>query len=274
MTHIARLLLCSTFLLSPVGSTLAAAADEPLGVLVVAHGSTAAWNANVEAAVTIMRQHTPSQAAYLMGAKNRTPQEAYDDLVAAGVQRVVIVPLLVSSYSSHYEQVRFIGRLRDDYPGSDWMNLTPLHGPADVVGVTPALDAHPILADILSDRARALSRDPSTESLVIVAHGPNGDADADRWMGVIRDLGAQIRSRVPFREIDVRLLRDDAPTPVKDQALAALRDSVASRAASGRVVVVPLLLGPGRVVDQIPTVLTGLEYLLGRSPRAPGQPDR
>ena len=186
MTHIARLLLFSTVLLSPVGSTLAATADEPLGVLVVAHGSTAAaWNTNVEAAVTIIQQHTPSNATYLMGAKNRTPQEAYDDLVAAGVQRIVIVPLLVSSYSSHYEQVRFIGRLRDDYPGSEWMKLTPLHGPADVVGVTPALDAHPILADILSNRARALSRDPSTESLVIVAHGPNGDADADRWMGVI-----------------------------------------------------------------------------------------
>ena len=260
MTHSARLLLFSTLILSFVGSTLAAAADEPLGVLVVAHGSTAAWNANVEAAVTIIRQHTPTTAAYLMGAKNRTPQEAYDNLVAAGVQRVVIVPLLVSSYSSHYEQVRFIGRLRDDYPGSEWMKLTQLHGPADVVGVTPALDAHPILADILSDRARALSRDPSRESLVIVAHGPNGDADADRWMGVIRDLGVQIRSRVPFREIDVRLLRDDAPTPVKDQALAEFRHSVASRAASGRVVVVPLLLGPGRVVDQIPTVLTELEY--------------
>ena len=134
MTHIARLLLFSTLLLSPVGSTLVAAADEPLGVLVVAHGSTTAWNATVEDSVAIIRQHTPSQVAYLMGAKNRTPQEAYDDLVAAGVQRVVIVPLLVSSHSSHYEQIRFIGRLRDDYPGSDWMSLTPLHGPADAVG--------------------------------------------------------------------------------------------------------------------------------------------
>ena len=38
MTHIARFLLFSTPLLSPVGSTRAAAADEPLGVLVVAHG--------------------------------------------------------------------------------------------------------------------------------------------------------------------------------------------------------------------------------------------
>ena len=271
MTHIARLLLFSTLLLSPVGSTLVAAADEPLGVLVVAHGSTTAWNATVEASVANIQQHTPSQVAYLMGAKNRTPQEAYDDLVAAGVQRVVIVPLLVSSHSSHYEQIRFIGRLRDDYPGSDWMSLTPLHGPADVVGVTPALDAHPILADILSDRAHALSRDPSEESLVIVAHGPNGDADADRWMGVIRELGAQIRSRVPFREIDIRLLRDDAPKPVKDQALAELRDSVASLAESGRVVVVPLMLGPGRVVDQIPDVLTGLDY---RWDGRPVLPDR
>ena len=35
--------------------------------------------------------------------------------------------------------------------------------------------------------------DPSTESLVIVAHGPNGAADADRWMRVIRELGVQIQ---------------------------------------------------------------------------------
>ena len=251
MTYIARLLLCSTLFLSPVGSTLAAAADEQLGVLVVAHGSTAAWNTNVEAVVTIIQQHMPSKAAYLMGAKNRTPQEAYDELVAAGVQRIVVVPLLVSSYSLHYEQVRFIGRLRDEYSGSERMELTPLHGPADVVGVTPALDVDPILAGILSDRARALSRDPSTESLVIVAHGPNGAADADRWMDVIRELGVQIQSLVPFKEVDVRLLRDDAPTPVKEQALAELRHSVANRAASGRVVVVPLLLGPGRLVEAL-----------------------
>ena len=269
MTSIARFLLFSTLILSPVGSTIAAAADEPLGVLVVAHGSTAEWNANVEAAVTIIRQHTPSTAAYLMGAETRTPQAAYDELVAAGVQRIVIVPLLVSSYSSHYEQVRFLGRLRDDYPGSEWMQLTQLHGPADVVGVTPALDAHPILAEILADRARSLSRDPSQESLVIVAHGPNGAADADRWMSAIRQLGVQIRSLVPFQELDVRLLRDDAPKPVKDQALAELRHAVASRAESGRVVVVPLLLGPGRVLDQVPDVLTGLEYLWDGRPVLP-----
>ena len=269
MTHIARFLLFSTLIFSPVGSTIAAAADEPLGVLVVAHGSTAEWNANVEAAVTIIRQHTPSIAAYLMGKENRTPQAAYDELVAAGVQRIVIVPLLVSSYSSHYEQVRFLGHLRDDYPGSEWMQLTQLHGPAEVVGVTPALDAHPILAEILADRARALSRDPSQESLVIVAHGPNGAANADRWMSAIRQLGVQIRSLVPFKELDVRLLRDDAPKPVKDQALAELRHSVASRAESGRVVVVPLLLGPGRVLDQVPDVLTGLEYLWDGRPVLP-----
>ena len=147
--------------------------------------------------------------------------------------------------------------------------LSALNGVVHQGSVTPPLDAHPILAEILADRARSLSRDPSQESLVIVAHGPNGAADADRWMSVIRQLGVQIRSLVPFQELDVRLLRDDAPKPVKDQALAELRHSVASRAASGRVVVVPLLLGPGRVLDQVPDVLTGLEYLWDGRPVLP-----
>ena len=44
---------------------------------------------------------------------------------------------------------------------------------------------------------------------------------------------------------------------------------MASRAESGRVVVVPLLLGPGRVLDQVPDVLTGLEYLWDGRPVLP-----
>ena len=44
---------------------------------------------------------------------------------------------------------------------------------------------------------------------------------------------------------------------------------MASRAESGRVVVVPLLLGPGRVLDQVPNVLTGLNYLWDGRPVLP-----
>ena len=72
MIRIARFLLFSTLLLSPVGSTLVAASDEPLGVLVVAHGSTTAWNAAVEASVGDHSTAHAIPSGVPDGAKNRT----------------------------------------------------------------------------------------------------------------------------------------------------------------------------------------------------------
>lgn len=234
--------------------------DRTLGVLVVAHGSTVEWNAPVKAAVDRLRATQPAEASFLMGTREQAAQQAYDKLVAAGATRVVVVPLLVSSHSAHAEQVRFIGGARPDYPHAEHMALTQVSGPVPVVGVATALDDHPVLAAILTDRARALSQDPAREALVLVAHGPNDDEEAERWTANLRRLGALIHASLPFRDVDVRLLRDDAPKPVKDAALAELRASVDARAKEGRVLVVPVLLAPGRVADQVPDVLQGLDF--------------
>ncbi|MPZ19762.1 MAG: TonB-dependent receptor [Luteitalea sp.] len=237
-----------------------ASAADGTGVVLIAHGADQTWNARVHTVVEQVRRTMPAEPAFLMGIPDQTPQQAYDKLVASGVKQVVIVPLFVSSFSAHAEQVRFIGGLRDDYPHAEHMKLTQISGPATITGVAGAMDDHPIVADILADRARALSRDPANEALVIVAHGPNADDDAARWHDTIENLGKQIRANVPFATVDVRLLRDDAPKPVKDKALAELRESVATLAARQRVLVIPLLVAPGRVAEQIPGVLEDLEF--------------
>lgn len=245
-------------LLEPAAAT-AQPVQHKCAVLVIAHGSSAEWNAAVEEAVSRVNQTLPAAAGFLMGV-GRRPDEAYTALLAAGATRVAIVPLLVSSISDHAEQIRFIGGLRADYPHAEHMHLTQLRGSAPVIAVTSAMDDHPLLAAILTDRARALSRDPARESLVLVAHGPNPDAEALRWIETLQRLGGQITKTLPFAAVDVRLLRDDAPKPVKERALAELRAAVSERSAGGRVLVVPVLMAPGRVANQIPRVLEGLEY--------------
>ncbi len=242
----------------PAGAAAAPPVDT--GVLVVAHGGDVRWNAHVKEVVARVRRTLPAEVGFLMGVPDQKAEEGYAKLVAAGVGRVVVVPLFVSSHSDHYEQVRFIGGLRGDYPHAEHMKLAQLHGPAPVASVTSALDDHPLLGAILADRARALSEQPASESLVIVAHGPNEDAEAEVWTATIRRLGEQVRSATGIGDVDVRLLRDDAPEPVKDQALAELRVSVETRASRGRVLVVPLLVAPGKVADQIPQVLAGLDF--------------
>ncbi len=237
----------------------ASAQSPSLGVLVIAHGSGPAWNAPVEAAVDLAGRTMPAAVGFLMG-KGATPQQAYDALVRQGVSRIVVVPLFISSHSEHAEQVRFLAGARPDYPHAEHMQLVQLKGSVPIATVTLAMDDDPLIAAILADRARALSRDPKAETLVLVAHGPNDDEQAAVWLAAMQQLAVHIRMMSPFRAIETRLLRDDAPKPVKDRALAELREAVVASAAAGRVVVVPLLLSPGAVADEIPATLKGLDF--------------
>lgn len=258
-----RRLLVASFVAISVPLALSSASAQPLtsdfGVLVIAHGASEQWNAPVVSAVERVRQSMPAAVGFLMG-KGSTPQQAYDAIVQQGVSRIVVVPLLISSHSAHAEQIRFLAGARADYPHAEHMHLEAVRGPIPIIGVTPAMDDDPVIAQILADRARALSRDPRNESLVLVAHGSNDDDEAAVWTAAMVRLVDEVRTSVPFHAVDTRLLRDDAPKPVKDRALAELREAVATHGASRRVVVVPLLLSPGPVADEIPTTLAGLNF--------------
>ena len=68
---------------------------EKVGVLVLAHGGSAAWNQQVEEAVKPVRNSFPVEIAFGM-ALPRTIQEGIDKLEAQGVNKIVVVPLFIS----------------------------------------------------------------------------------------------------------------------------------------------------------------------------------
>ncbi len=245
------------------------AKNDGLGIIVIAHGANPTWNMPVTNAVARVGQTIPAERAFLMGTPDQTPQQAYDKLVAGGAKKIVVVPLFVSSYSGHAEQVKFIGGQRNDYPHAEHMKLTQVKGAVPIVGVGRGMDDHAIVGDIIADRAKALSTDPKNEWLMIVAHGPNEEDEAVQWNKAITNVGARVRTKLPFKGVDVRLLRDDAPKEVKDKALAEMRASVEEKSKTSKVVVVPLLLSTGRVGGQIPEVLKGLTFAWDGKPLLP-----
>src|SRR5262245_8778604 len=97
----------------------AAPLNRSVGVLILAHGADAAWNAPVESlAVAVKRAGGvtgPVGVAFLMG--QGAPTHRFQDQVAElkkqGAQRVVLVPLLVSSYSGHFDQLRYLAGTLD-----------------------------------------------------------------------------------------------------------------------------------------------------------------
>lgn len=239
------------------------AADRPartrVGVLVVAHGGNNRWNGLVRKAVTQARLELPVQVVFGMGMhaeEGRAFQDAVNRLQRKGVRRLAVVPLLVSSHSEVFRQYEYLFRLREE---GEWEDLKPLQLNVPVV-MGKALDDDAVVADILLERARALSRTPSEETVILVAHGPVADEDAARWLEVMGRVGEHVKRRGEFAAVLSALLRDDAPAAIKEEANRQLREAVRSASQRNRVLVVPLLIASGGIEHKIPKLLSGLSY--------------
>jgi sirohydrochlorin ferrochelatase len=284
---IMRAMLLAALFLGPA-MTLAMAQTKPVrGVLLLAHGGSAEWNARVnDVAAAVNAQH-PTEVALGM-ASRASIQAAIERLAARGVTEIVAVPLFVSSHSSVIASTEYLLGLREAAPDDLKMFAKMDHGAggshadhgdhdgaaltidplARVVSPVPvrmaaALDHHPLVGEILIDRARAISETPASEAVILVAHGPTPDDDNQLWLQDLAALAAQVRAATPFAAVDYLTVRDDAAAPVRDAATAQLRAKVEQQIAAGhRVLIVPVLLSYGGIENGIKSRLEGLTYTM------------
>ncbi|HLG55275.1 MAG TPA: CbiX/SirB N-terminal domain-containing protein [Vicinamibacterales bacterium] len=264
------------------------------GILLLAHGGSADWNARVMELAAQVDKNKPTEVAFGMATRANI-QSGIDRLAARGVTDIVAVPLFISSWSSIVTSTEYLLGLRSEAPaalaayakmnhaqpgsngaaGHDGHTATdgtsPIKSPVPV-RISPALNDHPIVAEILATRARSISRNAAEEALVIVAHGPNEDHDNRRWLADMASLAARIRSAEPFGAIDYLTLRDDAPKPVRDQATAELREVVMKHSREGRrVLIAPLLVSFGGIDRGLRERLEGLTYTMAGSGLVPDE---
>jgi len=264
---------------------------EPPGILLLAHGGSAEWNAHVSNLARQVDGTAPTEVAFGM-ATRATIQAALDRLGARGVNRVVAVPLFVSSWSSVITSTAYLLGVRADAPPELALYARMSHSPASggasrhgdhgatdaempvkttiPVRMAPALNDHPIVAEILTSRARSISRNPADEAVVLVAHGPTADAENRRWQSDMASLAEQMSRAEPFASIDSVTLRDDAPKAIRDRATAELRGLVTKRLGEGRrVLIVPLLVSFGGIERGLRQRLEGLAYAMPHAALVP-----
>lgn len=176
-----------------------------------------------------------------------------------------MVPMLVSSHSGHYDQIRYLAGELDtlDATMRHHLHLSGIERPEPGVPIrlTPAMDDSPEVAEVLAARAAALAADPSKQALFLVGHGPNSAEDYAAWMANLRRVADTVRARIGFRNVLLDLIRDDAPEPVRAEAVRRVRELIGlQHALTGRpVVVVPILVSTGRVsTEKLPRDLEGL----------------
>jgi sirohydrochlorin ferrochelatase len=197
-----------------------------------------------------------------------------DSLVRAGVSEIVAVPLMVSTHGGHIRQIEYYAGLRPDLPAELAQHAShSTHARAPVpVRVTRALDAAPELGVALAERWRALEPRDRKRPVVLVAHGPSDDSEAQAWIRNLTSAASVLPLAGLIQPFTIALLRDDAPPEVRAAAVADMREKIEqlSRSAQDSVVVLPVLISSGPILDtRIPADLQGLPVRYSRTPLAP-----
>ncbi|MEE9514575.1 MAG: CbiX/SirB N-terminal domain-containing protein [Candidatus Brocadiales bacterium] len=240
-----------------MGVTPLDAAQDEKGILVLAHGSKMAlWNEQVRDAVRPLEGRYNVDIAFGM-ADPKTIQEAVNRLEKRGARSIVVVPLFVSSHSPIIYNTRRLLGLDPDNPQRQ------IEGNTDFV-MTGALDDSPLVSEIVLERARELSEEPSAEVVVLVGYGPNEPELNVLWLANMQQIAGFVKEAGGFKDVMVQTVRDDAPREVWEAARRELRGKVKTAGADSRVLVIPFVLASGGIEEGIEGRLEGLRFEFGR----------
>jgi sirohydrochlorin ferrochelatase len=243
------------------------------GVLVISHGSPdAEWVRLVDEAVRDVRlpEGVPIVSSFLECVEGRLIQDGIDELEARGVDEMFVLPLFVSSGSTHVDDIRQAYGL----PPAAFREgeLEPFRVRARVTVGLP-IDDDPIIAELIADNVRELSIAPEREALLLIAHGSRERGLNRIWRDGMRKLAARVRELGGFARAETAMLLPDQAACVmraltKRQAHAggaAPADGCCAVPAAGpetdAVIVAPLFLSRGYFTNTvIPARLSGFDY--------------
>lgn len=163
------------------------------GVLVISHGSPDEhWVALVEAAVSEAAGDLPAglplACAFLETVEGRLIQDGIDRLESQGVTDMIVIPLFVSSGSTHIDEIAYALGVKDT-PEKE-TDLERFRVSARVFFGDP-IDEGPLVAKMVWDKVKRLSLQPEREVLLLVGHGSGHPGFLQRWERGIASLAAQ-----------------------------------------------------------------------------------
>ncbi|HVE12906.1 MAG TPA: hypothetical protein VNI01_05895 [Elusimicrobiota bacterium] len=195
--------------------------DRSVGVLVIGAGGGADWQKAVQQARKALG--TGFAAEFLVGEIGpRDIQRCLDRLAAARALKIAVVPLELDPKSARLEQIRYMLGI-NEYPSEEVLKASrvgdrviPRAKTKLPLVMTPAFGEDAAAADILLDRARALSREPGREAVVLLAEGTGNPEGDERLLKRLSELAPKLREGGGFRSVEPALL-SPAPGLVHDR---------------------------------------------------------
>ncbi|MBI4388627.1 MAG: hypothetical protein HY580_00475, partial [Nitrospinae bacterium] len=236
-TGLVAFLLCLVFF---SGHPLAQAADPRprTGFLALAPDRGFLGNREVESLFEAFSRDYPAALAYVSRGYG-DPGRAYDQyleralesLESQGVQRAVAIPLFLS------------GR---DPVARDVRNRLAAYKTRIAIEWAPPMSEDYLIAQILLDRVRELSRDPENERLVVLGMGAVDEESEKALKEDLEKLAKYVTGRLPLKETKVALYYDrDAEKELRERKNKETDRLIIDAAAKkGGALLVPFVMGP------------------------------
>ncbi|MBI5241762.1 MAG: hypothetical protein HY926_14915 [Elusimicrobia bacterium] len=258
-----------------------AMSDKAFGVLLLAEGGGRDLLDSITTMTTTYAAQFPLE--YAGGeADVKAIQKAVDRLQGRRIKKLVVVPLYASSHSPLMEQTRYIFGIREEPPaefftaarrpaGYSIQRRVQFQGKLSVV-LAAAPDDDPLVVDVLTSRALALSKHPDAEALVLVGlvpdatppdeavlgRGPKPPTAADGFRQTLSFLAERVRARGGFKSAHPAVLSPEARHQSEREGREEeLRSLVRSLSRSRRVLVVPCAVTGGETAQHIVRALRG-----------------
>lgn len=221
------------------------------GVLIISHGSRdKAWVSLVEEAVSHLSlgEELPVAVSFLELVEGRLIQDGIDELEHEGVTDILVIPLFVSSGSTHVDEIEYALGAK---PAPEKETDLECFAVKAKVHYGYPVDDDPDIAVMIWDKLRGLSKQPQREAILLVGHGSRHEGFRQRWQQGISLLTERVRQISGVAAADYGLLNPDS-----------VRSKVEHWKEQGyEVLVAPLFLSEGYFTKHvIPQRLRGLEY--------------
>jgi len=217
-----------------------AAQPSEIGVVIMPHGSTQPWNDAVEHVIKPLMTKYRIEMAYGMGDPGII-QAAVSRLEQEGIKRIVFVRMYALSHQMKEKTDYMLGLSEQPGPHAGHDGIPPVQiRSAALFSTFGGYEEFPEIANVLCERITEISSTPSTETVILAAHGEKGDEGNKTWLSVMNRNIERMKANPRcngFKAIHAATVREDWPE-LREKAVAGVRKLIEESGRNGRVLVI------------------------------------